>query len=142
MQVLFTSTRTTPEELDAELKRQEALTDYEGVAYGLSKAAVNLWTRQLSVAHPNLKINSCSPGMIATDIFSQAVPWWVPLPKSVLKALIGWMTNAKTPDEGTVSTMHLLFADLEGNGRYYGSDGKRSPLDTYRKPGSPPYEGP
>ena len=49
----------------------------------------------------------------------------------------------KTPDEGTVSTMYLLFDDaIEGNGRYYGSDAKRSPLDVYRSPGSPPYEGP
>ena len=37
---------------------------------------------------------------------------------------------------------HLLFGELEGNGRYYGSDAKRSPLDKYRSPGSPPYEGP
>jgi carbonyl reductase 1 len=35
--------------------------------------------------------------------------------------------------------MHLLFDELEGNGRCYGSDAKRSPLDRYRAPGSPPY---
>ena len=38
--------------------------------------------------------------------------------------------------------MHLLIANgLQGNGRYYGSDAKRSPLDRYRSPGSPEYDG-
>ena len=35
----------------------------------------------------------------------------------------------------------LLFEQLEGNGRYYGSDGRRSPLDRYRAPGTPAYAG-
>jgi hypothetical protein len=48
----------------------------------------------------------------------------------------------KTPREGATAPMHLLFGKLEGNGRYYGSDGKRSPLDRYRAPGSPEYTGP
>jgi hypothetical protein len=38
--------------------------------------------------------------------------------------------------------MHLLFGTLEDNGRCYGSDGKRSPLDRYHAPGSPEYAGP
>jgi carbonyl reductase 1 len=37
--------------------------------------------------------------------------------------------------------MFLLFGQPEGNGRYYGSDAKRSPLDRYRSPGSEPYTG-
>ena len=48
---------------------------------------------------------------------------------------------ALTPDKGTKSTMHLLFADLEGNGRFYGSDAKRSPLDKMRSPGEPEFTG-
>ena len=47
----------------------------------------------------------------------------------------------KPPSAGAVAPMHLLFDELEGNGRYYGSDAKRSPLDRYRSPGSPPYVG-
>jgi carbonyl reductase 1 len=35
----------------------------------------------------------------------------------------------------------LLFGELEGNGRYYGSDGLRSPLDRYRAPGSEAFDG-
>ena len=112
-------------------------------AYGLSKALLCAYTMLVAREHPGLKVNSCSPGMIATDFFSSALPWWVPVPNAFLRFLATQMMNAKTPDEGTVSTMHLLFADgLEGNGRYYGSDAKRSPLDAYRSPGSPPYEGP
>lgn len=98
---LFTSRSTTWEALEAELQRNAALTDYEGIACaappatrsldhgkhltraegptwpphgshtrtdGLSKAAVNQWTMQLAAAHPNLKINSCSPGYILTDL--------------------------------------------------------------------------
>jgi carbonyl reductase 1 len=37
--------------------------------------------------------------------------------------------------------MFLLFDESGGSGRYYGSDGVRSPLDRYRAPGSPPFEG-
>jgi hypothetical protein len=48
----------------------------------------------------------------------------------------------KTPAEGAKAPLHLLFGTLEGNGRYYGSDGKRSPLDRYRAPGSPEYVAP
>ena len=51
--------------------------------------------------------------------------------------------QAKTPDEGAFAPMALLFSsELEGNGRYYGSDAKRSPLDKYRAPGTPAFEGP
>lgn len=59
---LFTSRTTTWEELEAELKRYSALTDFEGIAYGLSKAAVNAWTMQFAASNPNLRVNSCSPG--------------------------------------------------------------------------------
>jgi len=111
-------------------------------AYGLSKALLNSYTMMLAREHPKLKINSCSPGMIATDIFGGMLPWWVPIPNAFMRFVATKMMNAKTPDEGTVSTMYLLFGELEGNGRYYGSDAKRSPLDKYRSPGSPPYEGP
>ena len=35
-------------------------------AYGLSKALLNSYTILAAREHPSLKINSCSPGMIAT----------------------------------------------------------------------------
>jgi len=111
--------------------------------YGLSKALLNSYTMFLAREHPKLKVNSCSPGMIATDLISSIVPWWVPVPAAALRYVAKQAMGAKSPDQGTVSTMYLLFSeDIQGNGRYYGSDAKRSPLDCYRSPGSPPYEGP
>ena len=47
----------------------------------------------------------------------------------------------KAPSEGAQTPLLLLFGDIEGSGRYYGSDGERSPLDRYRAPGAPPYRG-
>ena len=47
-------------------------------------------------------------------------------------------------DKSTVAPLRLLLADaaaLPGNGRYYGSDGLRSPLHRYRSPGGPEYDG-
>ena len=49
--------------------------------------------------------------------------------------------GAKTPRDGAASTLFLLFGDPQGTGHYYGSDAKRSPLDHYRAPGTPPYTG-
>ena len=77
--------------------------------------------------------------MIVTDLIGDAAPWWVP--RFIVPFLAKHLMNAKSPDEGTVSAMFLLFGQLEGNGRYYGSDAMRSPLDSYRAPGSPPYAG-
>ena len=48
----------------------------------------------------------------------------------------------KPPSEGTKATLFCLLGDPQGNGRYYGSDAVRSPMDCYRSPGAPPYEGP
>lgn len=101
-------------------------------AYGFSKACTNLYTLILARENPNLRINACTPGFIETDMTrpyaeSQGKP----------PAAMGM----KPPSAGTVAPLHLLFDDLEGNGHYYGSDAKRSPLDRYREPGSPPYTG-
>jgi NAD(P)-dependent dehydrogenase (short-subunit alcohol dehydrogenase family) len=105
----------------------------DGSPYGLSKACANLYTLLLARANPKLHINACTPGFIETDMtrsYAQA--------QNKTPAEVGM----KTPFEGALSTIHLLFSDaLEGNGRYYGSDAKRSPLDRYRAPGSPEFTG-
>ena len=49
--------------------------------------------------------------------------------------------NKKPVEEGTVSIKHCLFADLDGNGWYYGSDAVRSPLHYMRSPGEPAFTG-
>merc|ERR1712048_470203 len=84
--------------------------------YGLSKACINAYTMHLAREYPQFRINACSPGYIPTA--------------------------AAAEQKGTVAIQYLLFDDPPGNGRYYGSDAKRSPLDRNRDPGSPPYEGP
>merc|ERR1711879_160191 len=91
--------------------------------YGLSKALLTNYTSLLAKENSSLKINCCSPGFIDTKL----------VPK-------GWGAS-KPPDQGTVAIKHLLFADLQGNGWYYGSDGVRSPLHFMRNPGEPAYDG-
>jgi NAD(P)-dependent dehydrogenase (short-subunit alcohol dehydrogenase family) len=104
----------------------------DGNAYGLSKACTNTYTLQLARRYPNLSINACTPGFIETDMTRGYASSQGKTPREI---------GMKTPDDGARCPLHLLFAELEGNGRYYGSDCKRSPLDRYREPGSPPYTG-
>ncbi len=75
-------------------------------------------------------MNACTPGFIDTD-----------LTRSFSGGRSAAEMGMKTPAEGARSTLHLLFEQLEGNGRYYGSDSKRSPLDRYRSPGSAEFTG-
>ena len=57
------------EELNGVIEKEFAgQTDYDGVAYGLSKAFVNVLTQQQAKEHPNLKINAVTPGYILTDL--------------------------------------------------------------------------
>lgn len=90
--------------------------------YGLSKALLHSYTMLLAKEQPHLKINALSPGFIETSMTK------------------GWGAT-KQPEEGTVSIMHCLFGELEGNGLYYGSDAVRSPLYVMRNPGEPAYTG-
>jgi NAD(P)-dependent dehydrogenase (short-subunit alcohol dehydrogenase family) len=120
---LFTSPATTPKMLQEELERQARTANEEDVAYGLSKAAVNQWTRQLAREHPSLVINSCSPGYVLTD-------------------LTRGMGATNTPEQSNchVAPLFLLFDEaVPASGWYFGSDAVRSPLDRYRGPGDPPY---
>ena len=102
----------------------------DGDAYGLSKACANTYTLQLARRHPELRVNACTPGFIATDMTRGYVA-----SQGKTAAELG----LKTPADGARCPLFLLFGELEGNGRYYGSDAKRSPLDRYRAPGSPPH---
>jgi len=90
--------------------------------YGLSKAILNAYTMLLALANPGLAINACSPGYIRTDLTGGG--------------------GGLPPEAGTRAAHKLLFAKLEGNGRFYGSDGLRSPLHLQRDPGTPEYTGP
>ena len=122
-----------PEEEKSRQSVEKGLGEMNGIYfYGLAKACVNTYTFILSKQHPNIMMNSCSPGFIQTDLTK---PW---LERS-----------GKTPEEmgmlpvekGTIAPIHLLMGNLEGNGRYYGSDSKRSPMHKYRSPNDPEYDG-
>jgi NAD(P)-dependent dehydrogenase (short-subunit alcohol dehydrogenase family) len=127
--LLLDTTMTWPR-LDAFMK--ECLAADEGDAYGLSKACANLYTILLAREHPKLHINACTPGFIETDLTQHYATSQGKSPEAL---------GMKPPSAGARAPMHLLFATLEGNGRYYGSDAQRSPLDRYRSPGSAPYTG-
>jgi hypothetical protein len=81
----------------------------------------------LAREHPSLHVNACTPGFIATDMTRHYAESQGKAPAEL---------GMKSPAEGARAPMHLLFGALEGNGNYYGSDAKRSPLDRYRAPGS------
>ncbi|MEP1472523.1 MAG: SDR family NAD(P)-dependent oxidoreductase [Halieaceae bacterium] len=101
-------------------------------AYGLSKACANSLTLWLARENPNLKINACTPGWIDTDLTRY---------HAEASGKSATELGMKSPSDGARSALHLLFETLEGNGRYYGSDAVRSPLDAYRAPGDPPFNG-
>lgn len=102
----------------------------DGDSYGLSKACANSYTLLLAREHPSLRINACTPGFIETDM----TRGYVTSRKKTAEEL-----GMKPPAAGARAPMFLLFGELDGNGRYYGSDAQRSPLDRYRSPGTEPY---
>jgi len=104
----------------------------DGSPYGLSKACANSYTMLLARERPALRVNACTPGFIETDMTRHYAQSSGKSPAEL---------GMKQPADGARAPMHLLFGALEGNGRFYGSDAKRSPLDRYRSPGSPEYTG-
>jgi carbonyl reductase 1 len=104
----------------------------EGDAYGFSKACANSYTLLLAREHQQLRINACTPGFIETDMTRRYVESAGKSPQEL---------GMKPPAAGARAPMHLLFGELEGTGRFYGSDAQRSPLDRYRAPGSVAYAG-
>lgn len=104
----------------------------ESNAYGLSKACTNSYTLLLARENPDLRVNACTPGFIETDLTRPYAENQGKKPEEM---------GMKPPAEGAVSALFLLFGELQGNGRYYGSDAKRSPLDRYRAPGTAPFTG-
>lgn len=94
--------------------------------YGTSKALLNAYTRLHAKAQPDLIVNSVTPGFIASDM--------------------GKLLGATNPtSKGAIPPVNILLNkeyETTPTGRYYGSDTQRSPIDVYRGPGDPVYEGP
>lgn len=130
-QRFFLDSEITWPELDAFMQIAINQNDQANV-YGLSKACANSYTLLSAREHPQLQINACTPGFIETDATRTFATSQAKTPAEM---------GMKPPSEGAVSALYLLFGELEGTGRYYGSDAKRSPLDRYRAPGSAPYTG-
>jgi len=107
-------------------------------AYGVSKASLNSYTMELARRHPDILINSCTPGWIATDLSKGYAEKQGKTPKEI---------GMKTPEEGAQAALYLTMTDLRAelpgyqSGRFYGSDAVRSPLHKYRSPGTPAYDG-
>jgi NAD(P)-dependent dehydrogenase (short-subunit alcohol dehydrogenase family) len=110
----------------------ESLGLRNGDPYGLSKACANSYTQIVARENPSLLINACTPGFIETDMTRPLAQAQGKTPSDM---------GMKLPAQGTQATVHLLFAELEGSGHFYGSDAVRSPLHQYRAPGAPPYNG-
>jgi len=103
-----------------------------GSAYGLSKACTNAYTIFLARQYPNLTVNACTPGFIETDMTR---------PMAVSGGKTPAEIGMKSPEEGASASVFLLMGNPLGSGHYYGSDCLRSPIDSYRSPGDPPYTG-
>jgi NAD(P)-dependent dehydrogenase (short-subunit alcohol dehydrogenase family) len=103
----------------------------DGSPYGFSKACVNAYTIYLARSYPTLRINSCTPGYIETDMTR---------PFAIASGNSPGEMGMKPVSEGAKAPLHLLLGDV-GSGWYYGSDAVRSPLNRYRGPGEPAYDG-
>ena len=116
----------------SESKDSASTTSGLGNAYGLSKACANALTLILARENPELTINACTPGFIETDMTR-------PFAESQGKSASEM--GMKTPEQGSSASVFLMMGEVPGSGMYFGSDCLRSPLDRYRSPGDPPYEG-
>jgi len=119
---LYTNPDITQEQLDEDLKKQQAAGNLGmGAGYGLSKAGLTTLTMIQAKKYPNLMVTSLSPGFIDT-----------PMTKGFGAKL--------SPEQGCISSIKCLLGEVT-RGSYYGSDGMRSPLTCTRDPGMPEYKG-
>lgn len=104
------------------------------ISYWFSKAILNSLTMLLAKEYPNLRVNSCRPGFIKTDLtFHKLADGDDEKAKKM---------GMKTPEEGAYSTVKLLKTEnLISTGFYFGEDGLRSPLNKFREPGEVEYSG-
>ncbi|MEH6570035.1 MAG: SDR family NAD(P)-dependent oxidoreductase [Halioglobus sp.] len=140
IQTALTRTDITWSEIESIMNRCLALEaqggDFEaqgfsdGSSYGLSKACVNAYTINLARSYPTMRINSCTPGYIETDMTR---------PFATASGSSPDEMGMKPAAEGARAPLHLLLGDVS-TGWYYGSDAVRSPLDRYRGPGEPAHE--
>lgn len=82
--------------------------------YGLAKMFGDAYMLSLARSNPNLRINSCDPGLVYTDLILK-------MPKYEGKEIDD--TGAQTPQQGVEAAMRLLFDENAGkgdtSGRFY-----------------------
>ena len=88
--------------------------------YGASKALLTALTMAQAKAYPNLRCYSLSPGWIQTKMTAGSAA-------------------SRTPEEGCVAYLRVLFEPGAVSGWFYGSDGLRSPITMSRDPGTNEY---
>lgn len=103
-----------------------------GRNYGLSKACLSSLMLIHHREHPGLLVSAVTPGMIETDMTRKVLAGMGQTPESM---------GCKQPSDGAIAPCHCITGELRGNGWYWGSDGLRSPMDRYRGPGEPEYDG-
>ena len=80
--------------------------------YGLAKMFADVYMKALARSHPNLRINSCDPGLVYTDLILR-MPRYVGMAREETN-------GAQTPHEGVESAMRLLFENVgKGSGMFY-----------------------
>mmetsp|Transcript_11486 Transcript_11486/g.33857 ORF Transcript_11486/g.33857 Transcript_11486/m.33857 type:complete len:344 (-) Transcript_11486:102-1133(-) len=72
--------------------------------YGLAKMFADVYMRKLARSHPNLRISSCDPGLVYTDLMTK-------IPRYEGKDFEE--TGAKSPTEGAEAAMRLLFGGVD-----------------------------
>lgn len=131
---LLTKPEVTKEEIDGYAKGCIEKPDGHE-AYGLSKALANAYTLVLARENPGIRVHACTPGFIETDLTKLMAKKSNASPQSL---------GMKPPSEGAKAPVMVLLSEEKRyatSGRYFGSDGLRSPLDKYRAPGDPEYTG-
>ncbi|MDC0525385.1 SDR family NAD(P)-dependent oxidoreductase [bacterium] len=81
----------------------------ESPLYGLSKCAVNFYTRLLARQCPRLRINACSPGFCRTEIAGPSV---------------AYTREPKDASLGASVVLKLLRGELGGTGRFFKESSK------------------
>ena len=101
----------------------EAAPDFH--TYGLAKMFADAHMLTVARAHPALRVNSCDPGLVFTDIV-KSIPRYEGMSREE--------TGAATPDQGVEAAMRLLFGEdgapgsFEGSGMFYAMDKARVKL--------------
>jgi len=75
-----------------------------GSGYGISKACLNAFTIELARKHPDLLINSCTPGFIETDLTKPIADRMGKTPADM---------GMKSPEAGAIAAEYLMMADLK-----------------------------